>query len=91
MKYVALQSEKYVSHTAESKAVRSYKGRVAIRALLAFFVGLALIPCAAYVGEHLNEWMPIADNWITEASGGKYQIPRLEVPVIQEIGAFFKG
>lgn len=77
---VKLQSEKYLKYSAESTQIRRLKNRIAVRALLALFVGIALIPGAIYVGEHIHVWTPLVDQWIAEASGGKYQLPRVELP-----------
>jgi len=79
---VQLSSEKYFQHTAESKLVKRYKNRVALRALIAFFIGLALIPFAAYVGEHVPEITAAIDSGLREVSGGKYQLPRIDMPQI---------
>ena len=78
-RYIPLETAKYYHNTAESKMVRRYRGRVAIRALLAFFVGLALLPCAVHAGEHLHEWAPMADDWVREVSGGQWSLPRLDL------------
>lgn len=77
---VQLQTEQYLKYSAESTYIKRYKNRRAIRALLALFVGIALIPAAIYVGEHIHVWTPMADQWLSEASGGKYQLPRVEMP-----------
>lgn len=79
---IELSSEKYMKYSAESKMIRRFKNRIAIRALVAFFIGLALIPVAAYAGEHLHEFFAAADTCVREISGGKYAIPRVELPQI---------
>lgn len=80
-RYVKLESEKYLQYSAESKHIRRFKNRVAIRALVALLAGVALLPAAIYVGEHIHIWTPIADAWLTEVSGGKFQFPRLNLPI----------
>lgn len=79
---VELSTEKYLQYSAESKMIRRFKNRIALRALVAFFIGLALIPFAIYVGEHVPEIATAIDNGVREISGGKYALPRIDFPQI---------
>ncbi len=60
MQYVQLESEKYLCQKLDEqiKQVKRTHSRKAIRDLMTFFVGVALIPVAVLVAHQLPNWFP---------------------------------